>query len=392
MKKDVVIYGAGVVGITTAYFAHKAGHNVWIIDRHQYPCQETSHANGGQVSVCNSEVWNSWSNIFKGLKWMASKDAPLLINPKPSWQKYSWFLKFMTNINDFERNTQDTVSLAVRSRDLLDRIIFDMALPISKSENGIMHIYRSSKALEHARYVNELYKATRLPTMQRRKEYTAQELQRIEPNLDTEAMQDVIGGFYYADDWTGDCNAYCRQLLFRLMKDGVKFNETIPKDAVKIYCTGVSQYSFLAKDYDIYPVKGYSVTFEDCYRDHLDIGSVTNRVDTTVLPKTSILDDENKIVCSAYGDQFRVAGTAEFNGYNKDIRMDRIQPLVKWTEKHFPRVPTSRSLPWAGLRPMRPNMLPIVERRDDGSIVNLGHGHLGWTLSAVTAEMAVDLI
>jgi len=109
-------------------------------------------------------------------------------------------------------------------------------------------------------------------------------------------------------------------------------------------------------------------------------------------PSVSILDDENKIVSSSYDDRFRVAGTAEFNGWNKDIRMDRIEPLIQWVRTNFPRVPLSKITPWAGLRPMRPNMLPIVEKRKDGNIVNLGHGHLGWTLSAVTAEQAVALI
>jgi D-amino-acid dehydrogenase len=128
---------------------------------------------------------------------------------------------------------------------------------------------------------------------------------------------------------------------------------------------------------NVYPVKGYSVTV------HLD--DETSRVSA---PNVSLLDDQTKIVTSRLGpDRFRVAGTAEFNGYNYDIRADRIRPLVNWVNQLFPGVDTRRSVPWAGLRPMLPNMMPRVGSGKQANVFyNTGHGHLGWTLGAITAH------
>jgi D-amino-acid dehydrogenase len=108
----------------------------------------------------------------------------------------------------------------------------------------------------------------------------------------------------------------------------------------------------------------------------------------------SLLDDKAKIVTSRLGaDRFRVAGTAEINGFNRDIRADRIAPLVAWTRELFPEMSTARVIPWAGLRPMLPSMLPRVgQGKRAGVYYNTGHGHLGWTLSAATAESIADAI
>jgi len=133
----------------------------------------------------------------------------------------------------------------------------------------------------------------------------------------------------------------------------------------------------------VYPVKGYSITVQ------LDAPQSRNAA-----PTVSLLDEAAKIVTSRLGaDRFRVAGTAEFNGFNRDIRADRIQPLVDWVRHHFPKIDTSKVVPWAGLRPMMPNMMPVVRAgRIPGVFYNTGHGHLGWTLSAATAQMAAQAI
>jgi D-amino-acid dehydrogenase len=134
---------------------------------------------------------------------------------------------------------------------------------------------------------------------------------------------------------------------------------------------------------NVYPVKGYSITV------WLDDESSRRHA-----PWVSLLDDSAKIVTSRLGaDRFRVAGTAEFNGFNRDIRADRVEPLVNWTRRHFPGMATTRVVPWAGLRPMLPNMLPKVGAgRRRGVFYNTGHGHLGWTLSAATAESVAHAI
>jgi D-amino-acid dehydrogenase len=153
-----------------------------------------------------------------------------------------------------------------------------------------------------------------------------------------------------------------------------------------VICAGVDSRrlaSQLGDRVNVYPVKGYSIT--------VDLQDPASRA---AAPTVSLLDDGAKLVTSRLGeDRFRVAGTAEFNGLNKDIRADRIRPLVDWVARCFPGVSTRSVVPWAGLRPMMPDMMPRVGRgRRPGVFYNTGHGHLGWTLSAVTAHMVAKLV
>jgi D-amino-acid dehydrogenase len=141
--------------------------------------------------------------------------------------------------------------------------------------------------------------------------------------------------------------------------------------------------SMLGDHVNVYPVKGYSIT--------VHLKSSESR---EAAPKVSLLDESVKIVTSRLGpDRFRVAGTAEFNGFNRDIRADRIRPLVDWTRRNFHAIDTSNTVPWSGLRPMMPDMMPFVRAgRRPGIFYNTGHGHLGWTLSAATAQMVADIV
>ena len=153
-----------------------------------------------------------------------------------------------------------------------------------------------------------------------------------------------------------------------------------------VVCAGVASRQFAAQLGDrvnIYPVKGYSITV-----------NLNDPESQAGAPTVSLLDDETKLVTSRLGlDRFRVAGTAEFNGYNRDIRADRIQPLVQWVQRCFPKIDTRSVVPWAGLRPMMPNMMPKVGQGKASNVFyNTGHGHLGWTLSAVTADMVAQMI
>jgi D-amino-acid dehydrogenase len=151
-----------------------------------------------------------------------------------------------------------------------------------------------------------------------------------------------------------------------------------------LVCAGVASRQFAAMLGDrvnIYPVKGYSITV-----------LLNDAASQAAAPRISLLDEDAKIVTSRLGDdRFRVAGTAEFNGFNRDIRADRVRPLIDWSERHFPDMSTRQVVPWAGLRPMTPNMMPIVgPGRRSRVFYNTGHGHLGWTLSAATAELIAD--
>jgi len=153
-----------------------------------------------------------------------------------------------------------------------------------------------------------------------------------------------------------------------------------------VICAGVASAHLGAMVGDhvpVYPIKGYSITVD-----------LEDAAAQAAAPRVSLLDDATKIVASRFGnDRFRVAGTAEINGYNLDVRADRIEPLTRWIRDLFPDVPTDRITPWSGLRPMMPNMLPKVGAgQRPGIYYNTGHGHLGWTLSAATARLIADQI
>ncbi|MGO4450054.1 D-amino acid dehydrogenase [Phyllobacterium sp. TAF24] len=402
----IAIIGAGITGVTTAYALARQGYSVTVFDRNRYAAMETSFANGGQLSASNAEVWNSWSTVLKGMKWMLRKDAPLLMNPKPSWHKYSWMAEFVMNIPHYEENTIATTKLAIEARKRMFEIAADEKIDFDLEKRGILHIYRSKYGYDHAVKVNKLLEAGGLD----RRAVTNEEIRSIEPALNGS----FHGGFFTPSDSTGDIHKFTRGLAAAAIRHGVRFigdadvsalkhgtdgvvvewgkasianaeTETERFDAIVI-CAGIASRKFAAQLGDrvnIYPVKGYSITV------NLDDAESQKSA-----PWVSLLDDDAKIVTSRLGaGRLRVAGTAEYNGENRDIRHDRVKPLVDWSRDLFPGMDTSNVVPWAGLRPMMPNMLPRVGAgKRPGVFYNTGHGHLGWTLSAATAEIVADHI
>ena len=401
--KSIAIIGGGITGVTTAYALAKRGFAVTLFERHRYAAMETSFANGGQLSASNAEVWTHWSTLLKGLKWMLKSDAPLLINPKPSWHKVSWFAEFMAAMPAYERNTIETARLAVAARAHLFSWAQEEGIDFDLKKQGILHIYRDKKSFDHAGYVSTLLAQGGLP----RHAVTPAEMKTIEPTL----AGAYYGGYYTESDSTGDIHKFTNGLAAAAQRLGVRilYDQNVTRlsanntqavvtvaqgdaqahvhtfDGV-VVCAGVASRQFAAQLGDrvnIYPVKGYSITV------HLN-----DEASQAGAPTVSLLDDETKLVTSRLGqDRFRVAGTAEFNGYNRDIRADRIKPLIDWVQQCFPNINTRSVVPWAGLRPMMPNMMPRVgQGRAHNVFHNTGHGHLGWTLSAVTADMVAGVV
>jgi len=400
----IAIVGAGITGITTAYALIERGHRVTVFERHRYAAMETSFANGGQLSASNAEVWNHPQTLIKGLGWLLQSDAPLLLNLKPSWHKYSWLAEFVAQLPHYRRNTIATVKLALQARRLLFEIAEREGIDFDLERRGILHIYRDAEGFEHARAVNALLQKGGLE----RHAVTPEEIKAIEPAL----HGDYYGGFYTPADASGDIHKFTRQLAAACERRGAALiddatvdhvgadevgvmlqwrtlaqngAEQTAADAVVI-CAGVASRHFAAMLGDrvnVYPVKGYSITV-----------ALDDALSRTAAPTVSLLDDATKIVSSRLGvDRLRVAGTAEFNGCNRDIRDARIAPLLRWTRQLFPDVATERVVPWAGLRPMMPNMLPRVGAgRRPRVFYNTGHGHLGWTLSAATAHILADTL
>ena len=408
-EPSIAIIGAGITGVTTAYNLIRRGCRVTLFDRHPYAAMETSFANGGQLSASNAEVWNSWATVLKGLRWMFQPGAPLLVNPTPSWHKLSWMAEFVGAIPRHDENTITTVRLAIEARGHLQRMAAEAGIDFDCEERGILHFYATKSEFEAAGKISKLLAKGGLD----RRAVTPEEIRQIEPALQGQ----IYGGYFTESDFTGDIHKFTNGLAGACERLGVfmrlstqvldvkasdtgvtiihrstepRLDERIPDaehsqfDKI-IVCSGVMSRDLarsLGDRVNVYPVKGYSITV-----------SLPTPEDQASAPWVSLLDDKAKIVTSRLGQaRFRVAGTAEFNGINRDIRAARVEPLIAWCRAHFPGMSTRQAVPWAGLRPMMPDMMPCVKRgRNPRVFYNTGHGHLGWTLSAATADAVAAL-
>ena len=387
-SKSVAIVGAGVAGITTAYFLGKKGYRVRLLDPNGV-AEECSYANGGQLSVCNAEVWNTYSNIAKGIKWLTQPDAPLAFRPDVwSWSKIKWVAGFIgaTLTNSYDRNTRKTIEYSLRSRRLMKKLMKDTGIDFHHNDCGILHIYKNQKSWDKARRTLDRFKDTKWGRVE------------VKGNLAKKYniySKDIIGATFTKGDSVGDIHTFCKELQYYMEKKFdfkvwpnkiVKTKEikhlsgrrdhAITLDELKkdydevIICAGAYT-SFLVPSLNIYPIKGYSITF-------------TGR-EAEDGPFTSVLDDDAKIVASPFNNlTFRVAGTAELANWNHDIREDRIKPLVDWV-KNNTFMDAENYTKWACLRPMTPNMLPVISKVR-GMWINSGAGHLGWTMGMALAE------
>lgn len=323
--KHIAVIGGGITGVTTAYALAQQGFSVSLFERHRYAGMETSYANGGQLSASNAEVWNHWSTLVKGMKWMLRRDAPLLFHPQASWHQWSWLTEFVAQLPRYEANTIYTAQLAVAAREYLFDWAKKEAIDFDLKREGILHIYRDSASFRHAAKVSELLKRGGLE----RRAVSPEEMRQIEPTL----QGSFYGGFFTDSDSTGDIHKFTFGLSQVLERLGVKTiydcnvksvsttgervelvydkeSEIVSQttDAV-VVCCGTRSRALaeqLGDRVNVYPVKGYSITV------HLD-----DSQSQASAPQVSLLDDSTKLVTSRLGlNRFRVAGTAEFNGFN----------------------------------------------------------------------------
>ncbi|MEL6774523.1 MAG: FAD-dependent oxidoreductase, partial [Pseudomonadota bacterium] len=275
--RDIAIIGAGITGITTAHALMDRGFDVTVYERHPYAAMETSFANGGQLSASNAEVWTHLATVLKGLRWMLRPDAPLLVNPLPTFAKYSWFARFIANIPHYRANTIETARLAIAAR----RALLDMAeregVQFDLEKRGILHFYASKGAFDQAARVTQMYREAGLE----REAVTPEEMRAIEPAL----TGDFYGGFYTPSDMTGDIHSFTIGLSEALRKKGVALRYGVEiadiqaEDGIRVtfadgssaahdgvvVCAGIRSRQIATRLGDvvpIYPVKGYSITVE----------------------------------------------------------------------------------------------------------------------------------
>jgi len=203
--KNVAVVGAGISGLMAAYFLASEGYEVTVFEQERYPAMRTSFANGGQISVSNSEVWTTWSNVKKGFKWMFTKDAPLMIRPTLEWSKLKWMLRFLWNTasGKYETNTVKSIQLGLNSRKLYKEIIEQEQLEFDYSPCGILHFYKDQEYFDKAMQAKDIYESNGVEW----ESVSLEKMWNIDPTL-TELMN-IKGAIWTPSDSVGDIHKFC---------------------------------------------------------------------------------------------------------------------------------------------------------------------------------------
>lgn len=408
----VIVLGAGIVGISTAWYLLEEGHEVTVVDRQPDAALETSFANGAQISVSFCEPWASKDAPLKVLKWLMRDDSPLLFRPRLDPHQWIWGLKFLTHCSDaaFARNVQQLVALGAYSHESLKQLVAQTGIAYDRLERGILHFFSTEKDYQSGAAAAELMRAHGVD----RRVLNRDEVLKVEPALAAFGPH-IHGGTFTPSDESGDARVFTQQLARLARERGVQFlyeHDVLGVDTaggeisgVRVGCQRTGQRRTLKADQyvaamgsftapllrplgvnlDIYPAKGYSATLR---LKRPEAASVV-----------SLLDDTRKIAISRLGDHIRIAGTAEMAGY--DLSLDsatarvRCEALVKRYEELFPGVAdTTEPNYWTGLRPSTPNNVPYIGRaaRLPNLWLNAGHGTLGWTHGAGSGRALAELM
>ena len=401
----VLVLGAGVVGTASAWYLARAGHQVTVIDRQPVAGNETSFANGGQISVSHAEPWANPHVLVRLRKWLGREDAPLLWRWRADPAQLAWGLRFLGEClpGSTRRNMEAIVAMALYSRGCLQRLRQELGLQYDHLERGILHIYTDREEFSVAMEAAQVMRHLGLDRLT----VDAEKCLKIEPAL-AGARELLVGGDYTRSDESGDAHKFTQALAEQARAIGVDFRfgmdiERIASGGSKIaavvargnegaelltadaYVVALGSYSpLLMKPLGItlpvYPAKGYSATLT------LAEGSVA--------PMVSVTDDECKLVFSRLGNRLRVAGTAEFNGYNLDLNPVRCQALITRPRQLFPELKTVGEPEfWCGLRPATPSNVPIIGRTRYSNLwLNTGHGTLGWTMACGSGAALAELV
>ncbi len=402
----VMVLGAGLTGVTTAWYLRRAGFDVSVIDRQPAAGLETSYANGGQISVSHPEPWANPSAPLVALRWLGRIDAPLRLRPRRDPAQWRWLLAFLRECLPARarRNTEAIAALARYSAAQLRSLREELGLGYEFLGRGILHLFFSERAFRGA--------AERVATLARlgirAQLCSREEVLAIEPAL-TGAAERLAGGIFAPDDESGDAFRFTQALAAKCEEAGVRFyyNTRIHRllhtggliDAVEVedaaghvgqlsagayvICLGSYSPALVApmgERLPIYPVKGYSIT--------------APVADPARAPWVSLTDESARIVCSRLGHRLRVAGTAELNGFDTTIDPLRGQSILRWVERRLPgAIDPAKAQIWAGLRPATPGNIPVIGKgRGVNLWYNTGHGTLGWTLACGSAAALATLM
>ncbi|MBL3966531.1 MULTISPECIES: D-amino acid dehydrogenase [Burkholderia] len=396
----VVILGSGVVGVASAYYLARAGHEVTVIDREAGPALETSFANAGQISPGYAAPWAAPGVPLKAVKWMFEKHAPLAIRLDGTRFQLQWMVQMLRNCTAerYAVNKGRMVRLAEYSRDCLQALRADTGIQYEGRTGGTLQLFRTQQQLDGAAKDIAVLQEANVPF----ELLSPAELKQAEPAL-AAVSHKLTGGLRLPGDETGDCQLFTTRLAALAESLGVKFRYNTPIDALAIaggkiagvqcgsetvradaYVVALGSYStnFISNlmKIPVYPLKGYSIT--------------APIVDAAAAPVSTVLDETYKIAITRFDQRIRVGGMAEIVGFDKTLRAARRETLEMCVNDLFPGGgDTSKATFWTGLRPMTPDGTPIVGRTPVSNLfLNTGHGTLGWTMSCGSGQLLADLI
>lgn len=402
----ILVIGAGLTGVTSAWYLREAGLEVLVIDRQPEAARETSFANGGQISAGHPEPWANPGAPATVLRWLGREDAPLKFRLRADPAQWRWGFAFLRECLPARtrRNTEAIARLALYSREQLKALRQRTGISYDCLARGILQLSFDARELAALAPRAELLHGLGM----RAEVLDAAGCVAVEPAL-AHTREPLQGGLYAVDDESGDAYRFTQALASLCAERGVEFlygtrvtrwdfvngrlfglqivdasgrRGSLRGDAILV-CAGAHSAAFarlLGERLPIYPVKGYSIT--------------APVLDRTRAPEVSITDESRRIVCSRLGDRLRAAGTAELTGYDLTVNPARAKAVLDRTLQLFPgSVDPGRAELWAGLRPATPGNVPIIGRSRRGNVYyNTGHGTLGWTLACGSGRAIADLI
>ena len=395
----ILILGAGVIGVTTAWYLAKTGHEVTVLDRQSGAALETSFANAGEVSPGYSSPWAAPGIPQKALKWLFMEHAPLIVRPTIDPATVRWMLSMLRNCTKarYTRNKGRMVRVAEYSRDCLIALRAETGIQYDQRTQGTLEVFRSQKQLDNIGKDVEVLKAGGVPF----EILDAAGCARAEPGIDASK---IVGGLRLPNDETGDCHKFTTALATLSEAAGVRFIYNVDirglrHDGRQVTAveTDLGAYTAdafigalgsytpklvrpLGLDLPVYPIKGYSITVPIINEAHA--------------PVSTVMDETYKVAITRLGDRIRIGGMAEIARFNMDLPPARQATLTHSVEDLFAGAgDQSQAKFWCGLRPMTPDGTPVIGRtRYDNFWLNTGHGTLGWTMSCGSARVLADMI
>ncbi|SFP98662.1 D-amino acid dehydrogenase small subunit [Bradyrhizobium sp. Ghvi] len=397
----VLILGSGVIGVTSAYYLARAGHDVTVVDRQPEPALETSFANAGEVSPGYSSPWAGPGVPVKAVKWLLMKHGPLVIRPKLDPVMWVWLLKMLRNCTSarYAVNKSRMIPIAEYSRDSLRDLRRDIGIQYDERSQGTLQLFRYQAQLDGTGEDVAVLKQYGVPYETLSREGCI----AVEPAL-AGVKEKFVGGLRLPQDETGDCHMFTQALAKHAQALGVRFLfntgiDRIVTEGGRVSGVATSAGLLQADNYvlalgswssrlvaplgislPVYPVKGYSITVPI--------------KDASGAPESTVMDESYKVAITRLGNRIRVGGTAEISGYSDKLYDARRATLDHSLTDLFPRGgDLAKAKFWSGLRPMTPDGPPVIGPTQYSNLhLNTGHGTLGWTMSCGSARVLADML